>query len=324
MSIILRESSGVTINGVLLPQSADSGFLENIGLKDDKLGVGNTSVNITTINPINTSTTLSQTWHSDREKQGYDVGNLKIPAYVVNAHYEYNKREAGIFSQNVNGLSLHNLLSSFCIQAINQRLRQAVFHGLSINEGLLANSTEFTFGADGTNTTLTTMNPQFVLKKLLHMVGMAMSETLNRGDKIVITSSLRVINYLNLTIVPLADFLKAGGTQSIANTIADVVKSAFGIECKIVIDSTFEGAQGDTLSVIIPSVKPSATEEYSMNYAGKQSNINANTFIDVGAGAIHELNPELNGYTSGNFSMVLTSGVALRGEAVYTTKLQYE
>ena len=33
MSILLREASSVTIPGVLLPQTADSGFLENIGLK---------------------------------------------------------------------------------------------------------------------------------------------------------------------------------------------------------------------------------------------------------------------------------------------------
>lgn len=324
MSILLREASSVTIPGVLLPQSADSGFLENIGLKDSKLSFGNTSVNITTINPINTATTLSQTWNSDREKQGYDVGNMKIPAYVINAHYEYNKREAGIFSNNVPGLSLHNLLSSFCVQAINQRLRQAVFHGLGINEGLLAHATEITFGADGQNTTLTSMNPTFVLKKLLHIINTAMSATLNRGEKIVITSSLRVINYLNLTIVPLADYLKSGGTQSITNTIQDVIKNAFGIECAVVIDSTFESAQKDTISVVIPSIKSGNEGEYSMNYAGAKDNISANTFIDVGQGAVNELNPEVNGYVSGNFNMIATSGVALRNEAIYTTQIQYE
>ena len=59
MSILLREASSVTIPGVLLPQTADSGFLENIGLKDNKLEFGNTSVNITTINPIDNSSHLS-------------------------------------------------------------------------------------------------------------------------------------------------------------------------------------------------------------------------------------------------------------------------
>lgn len=325
MSILLREASSVTIPGVLLPQTADSGFLSNIGLKDNKLDFGNTSINITTINPINTSTTISQTWHSDREKQGYDVGNIKIPAYVINAHYEYDKREAGIFSKNVNGLSLQNLLSSFCVQAINQRLRQAVFHGLSINEGLLSHATDITFGADENNKTkLTEMNPTFVLKKLMNVINQAMSATLNRGNKIVITSSLRVINYLNLTIVPLADYLKGGGTQSISNTISDVIKNAFNIDCEIVIDSTFESATKDIISFVIPCIKDNFNDEYSMNYAGKQDNINANTFIDVGGGAINELNPEINGYISGNFTMCLTSGVALRNEAVYTTSLQYE
>lgn len=325
MSILLREASSVTIPGVLLPQTADSGFLENIGLKDNKLEFGNTSVNITTINPINTPTTISQTWHSDREKQGYNVGNIKIPAYVVNAHYEYDKKEAGIFSKNVEGLSLQNLLSSLCVQAINQRLRQGVFHGLGLNEGILAHATTITFGQDeNQKTKLTEMNPTFVLKKLMNMINQAMSATLNRGDKIVITSSLRVINYLNLTIVPLADFLKGGGTQSITSTISDVVRNAFGIECKVVIDSTFESSTADTISVVIPSIKASDESEFSMNYAGKQNNINANTFLDVGNGAINELNPEMNGYVSGNFTMALTSGVSLRSEAVYTTSIQYE
>lgn len=45
------------------------------------------SINITTINALNTTSSVSQTWHTDREKQGYNVGNIKIPAYIVNAHY---------------------------------------------------------------------------------------------------------------------------------------------------------------------------------------------------------------------------------------------
>lgn len=324
MSILLREASSVTVPGVLLPQVADSGFLENIGLKDDKLGVGNTSVNITTINPINTATTISQTWHSDREKQGYDVGSIKIPAYVINAHYEYNEREAGIFSKNVVGMSLQNLLSSFCIQATNQRIRQAVFHGLSFNEGLLASATEITFGADGANTTLTSMSPAFVLKKLLQILNDAMSATLNRGSKVVITSSNRVINYLNTSIVPITDYAKGGGTETIALTIKDVISKAYNIECVVVIDSTFENANGDVLSIIIPSLKSHDMDAYSVNYAGKQDNIQANTFIDLGGLTTHQVNPSTNGYVSGNYNTILTSGCVLRGEAVYTTTLQFQ
>lgn len=325
MSLLLREASSVTLPGVLLPQVADSGFLENIGEKGNQLEIGNTSINITTINALNTTSSVSQTWHTDREKQGYNVGNIKIPAYIVNAHYEYDKREAGIFSKNVNGLSLQNLLSSLCIQAINQRLRQGVFHGLSINEGLLSQATTFTFGADSNQKTkLTEMQPAFLLKKLMNMINDAMNATLNRANKIIITSSLRVINYLNLTIVPLADFLKSGGTQSVTSTIKDVIQSAYNIECKVVIDSTFETKSGDFLSVVIPSLKATEADDFSVNYAGRSDNIKANTYLDVGQGAINELNPELNGYVSGNFTMALTSGVALRPEAVYITTLDYE
>lgn len=325
MSIILREASSVQVPGVLLPQVADSGFLENIGLKDNKLDFGSTSVNITAVNAINTATTITQTWHSDREKQGYSVGNIKIPSYITNAHYEYDKREAGIFSKNVNGLSLQNFLSSLCVQAINQRLRQGVFHGLGLNEGILANATHVTFGADeNSKTKLTEMDPTFVLKKMLNIINQVMSATLNRGNKLVITSSIRTINYLNLTIVPLVDYLKGGGTQSIANTISDIVKNAFNIDCVIVIDSTFESTTGDTISFVVPTIKPSDDSQYPMNYAGDQDNIKDNTFIDLGSGAVNQVNPEMNGYNSGNFTMVLTSGVALRSEGVYTTTIVYE
>lgn len=326
MAILQREASSLIVNGVLLPQVAESRFLENIGKHNRQLALGNTSATIVAVSPINTATTLSQTWSSDREKQGYDVGQIKIPAYTINAHFEYNKKEAEIFSKNVPSMSLQELLSSFCVQAINQRLRQAVFHGLSANEGILNNATEFTFGSDSNSQDkLTLMDPVFVMKKLLDMINEAMSETLNRGNKIVITSSLRTINYINLTIVPLMNYQeKGGGSGTITSTIQDVVKRAFNIDCVVIVDSTFESDSGDTLSVVIPSIDKDTNNEFALNYAGNKDSIPENTFIDTGSGAVASLNPEINGYISGNYDMVLTPGAVLRKEAVLTTTIQYQ
>lgn len=324
MGINLREASTLVVNGVLLPQVAESGFLENIGRKNTQLSEGNTSVTIVSVAPINTATTISQTWSSDREKQGYEVGQIKIPAYNINAHFEYNTRESAIFAKNVPSLSLQDLMNSFCIQAINQRLRQAVFHGLSANEGILSGATEFTFGSDpNSKDKLTEMTPEFVMKRLLDMINELMSNTLNRGDKLVITSSLRVINYINLTIVPLMQYAKGGSSASITTSIQDIVKNAFGIDCVVVIDTTFENSSGDILSMVIPTLK-NESNEYSLNYVGAKDSINENTFIDIGQGAVGKINPEINNYVSGNYDMVLTPGVTLRSESVLTTTLTYQ
>ncbi len=325
MSILQREVSSVVVNGVLLPQTANSDFLKNIGKHNNQVAIGNTSAVILAINPINTTTTISQTWHSNRENQGYSVGQIKIPVYLVNAHFEYSKYESNLFSNNVPNLALQDLLSSFCVQAINQRMRQAVYHGLSTNEGLLYNTTEYTFGADSDNkTALTAMNPNFVLTKLFAMINQLLSNVLNRGDSLVITSSLRVINYLNTTIVPLADYQKSGGgTSTIGLTIKDVIKQAFNINTEIIIDTTFENESGDKLMMCVPSLKKD-NSEYNLNYAGDIDSMPENTFLDTGSGAIPSMNPELNGRFSGNYDCVMTAGAVLRPEAVLTTTLTYQ
>lgn len=328
MSLLNREASSLTQVGVLLPQVADSKFLENIGLHERQLDLGHTSVNITAINPINTATTISQTWHSNRENQGYDVGQIKIPVYSINAHYEYNAHEAAVFEKNVAGLSLASLMSSLCIQGINQRLRQAVYHGLSLNEGLLANASVFTFGSDkNSKDKLVEMDTGFVLHKLMNMINEIMGATLNRGSKLVITSSVRVINYLNTTIVPLINYQQKGaGTGSIGSTLKDVIKSAYDIECEIIADATFESDKddsGDVIAMVIPTLKNDTEGSYDVNYAGGLNSIAHNTYINMMDSVRASTNQELNGFLSGNYDLRTTPGAVLRKECVLTTTIKY-
>lgn len=336
MSILLRESSGFVVPGVITDVVGSTDFDKAFGGITGFSEIGRTSLYYNRIQGIATMTKVTQTWSSERNNQSFTLSQIKLPRYILTSYYMGDDIKEAVFNNNVKGVSFRNLLDDCCIQGISQKIRFGALYGFQAGQGLLAYGGTFTFGNDvGGNSTLVTYDSTFVRNKLIAMIRQLLSDVKNNTDSIVIFSSRRVINHIDSEVVSLLESQKPGaGIDSIGGSIKRIVKESFNIDCEFILDDTLENANQsgdkDILAVIAKGFKQEVRGEKdvagNINIVAEGNNtIKYNTTMDIGYGGrtMEKRNPDMNQQFSGYHCAVVTPGVSLRNEAVIKTEIKY-
>lgn len=333
MSILTIERSGVIAPGVVAPQIGNTEYESAFG-KITNFIQGKTSLNYTFLTNLSSVAKVTQTWTSERHAQSFNIANIKLPRYIIEANYFYNKIAQEVFEGNVQGVSYKDMQDNLCIQAIAQKVRIGALYGFASGEGILANTSSFTFGNDPqSNSTAQTYDPAWFRNKILHMVRTLLGEVRGMTDRVVLLTSRRMAYLIGSTVVPLTDSQKAGaGIDTIGGSLSRIVEEGLKIKCEVILDDTLENANAGGDKDLFVAIAPGFSQDAQVNSATGQINavgLNAgsiayNTTMDKGIGrTTEEINPSQNRTMSGLHYIYITPGYTLRSEAVLKAEIQY-
>ncbi len=289
---------------------------------------------ITTINHINSETSVGQQWAQELTKQSYSLGQIGLPFYRLNAYVEYDENERAKFEELSNGVSLPTFLENLAKQGLNQRKHQGILFGFDATkeQGILSNATIVTLPADSnkkqTLTGYNTFELQQFLSKLIRDV---MDSTYGMVEPVVFASSTRVINYIKSAIIPVGNYLEAGGIGTVGEVFDRSVTEWLGAgKIQFVTDSLLQGiadnGKTDKIVIVATGLKgqdEAVTEDTNENLVGQYNSISYNTMYDAGEGLKRMQRPDDFGIYSTLYTYKMTPGYTLRKEAVITCDMPY-
>lgn len=325
-NIFSRIQPSVTLPSVLIPHTQDVDFHKYVGAKTNLGDVAAQSLYITTINNVNSETSVGQQWGQDKTRQGYTMGQISAPYYIIRAYIEYARDERAIFESVSNGMSLPTFLENVAKQGINQRRGQGILFGFdsTLNQGILANATEVTMPADSNgNASVSTYNITELQVFLSKLVADMQSNTLNTAKPLVFTSSFRVINYLKSAIYGLKLDTGNVAIDSVANVFDKVASQWLGAKIEFVANDLLKGDTQDTIALIARGVSPDETDPTISQNLAAQGGITYNTMYDAALDLIREERPADFGLYSSELTYKMTSGVTLRNESVIKIKVAF-
>lgn len=335
MAQMLRVAPHVAVPGLLTPQVQTVDFEKYVAGKTNLGSDAMDYLYITTINNINSETFVGQQWGTDLAKQTYTMGQIQAPYYRIEAYYEYDIAEQARFEALSNGVALPNFLESLAKQGINQRKHQAILYGFdsskALQQGITANEMVETLPADtSSNTTLTTYNIPELQRFLSGLARQVMDGSFNMTKPVVISSSVRVINYLKTAIVPLTNYLQGGSVDTVGGVYDKTVSEWLGVgPVQWVADNLLMNADTtgtmDVIRLIAPGLDPQeyVSEDINQNLVGEFNSIRYNTFYDSAEGLKRYEAPQSLGKYAAKFVYKMTPGVSLRKEAVISTAIKY-
>lgn len=332
MAIMTRINPSVAVPGLLVPNVQQVPFERYIGKKTNFGSLGKEQAYITTIANINSETQVGQQWGSQMAKQTYNMGQLSVPYYRVEAYVEYNVDEQAKFEELSGGIALPDFLENLAKQGINQRRHQAILYGFDgatgLGQGLLSNAVESNLPNDSAGVqTLTGYDVAELQAFLASVLRSAMDASYGMAKPCVIASSSRVINYLTTAIVPLTESQKDGaGVDSVAGLFSRVAKWVGVGDVEFIQDNTLEGATGqsDKIVFIAPGLDQQAvSDEENINLVGQYNSINYNTWYDSAEGLMRFDAPPSMGTFGAKYTLKMTPGVTLRSEAVRVVSAKY-
>lgn len=328
-----RIAPSVVLPGLLVPQLQTTNFEKYIGQKTNYGGMAEEMLYITTINHINSETSVGQQWAQELTKQSYSLGQIGLPFYRLNAYVEYDENERAKFEALSNGVALPNFLENLAKQGINQRKHQGILFGFdkTKEQGILSNATIVTLPADGnqkqTLTEYNTFELQQFLSKLIRDV---MDATYGMVEPVVFASSTRVINYIKSAIIPVGNYLEAGGIGTVGEVFDRSITEWLGAgKIQFVADSLLQGITNDNTDKIVivatglKSQDEAVTEDTNENLVGQNNSITYNTMYDAGEGLKRLQRPDDFGIYSTLYTYKMTPGYTLRKEAVITVDIPY-
>ncbi len=332
--ITSRIAPSVVLPGLLVPQLQTTNFEKYIGQKTNYGGMAEEMLYITTINHINSETSVGQQWAQELTKQSYSLGQIGLPFYRLNAYVEYDENERAKFEELSNGVSLPVFLENLAKQGLNQRKHQGILFGFDTTkeQGILSNATIATLPADSnakqTLTEYNTFELQQFLSKLIRDV---MDSTYGMVEPVVFASSTRVINYIKSAIIPVGNYLEAGGIGTVGEVFDRSVTEWLGAgKIQFVTDSLLQGiandGKTDKVVIIATGLKgqdETVTEDTNENLVGQHNSITYNTMYDAGEGLKRMQRPDDFGIYSTLYTYKMTPGYTLRKEAVITCDIPY-
>lgn len=332
--ITSRIAPSVVLPGLLVPQLQTTNFEKYIGQKTNYGGMAEEMLYITTINHINSETSVGQQWAQELTKQSYSLGQIGLPFYRLNAYVEYDENERAKFEELSNGVSLPTFLENLAKQGLNQRKHQGILFGFDATkeQGILSNATIVTLPADSnkkqTLTEYNTFELQQFLSKLIRDV---MDSTYGMVEPVVFASSTRVINYIKSAIIPVGNYLEAGGIGTVGEVFDRSVTEWLGAgKIQFVTDSLLQGIAGngktDKIVIVATGLKgqdEAVTEDTNENLVGQHNSISYNTMYDAGEGLKRMQRPDDFGIYSTLYTYKMTPGYTLRKEAVITCDIPY-
>lgn len=328
--LLTRVNPSVVLPGILVPQIQNVDFEKYIGSKTNYGGLSEEMLYITTVNHINSESSIGQQWAQELTRQSYSLGQIGLPFYRLNAYSEYDENERAKFEALSNGVSLPAFLENLAKQGINQRKHQGILFGFdeTKSQGILANATIQTLPADSAgHTTLREYNIPELQSVLTDIVRTVMDNTYGTVKPVVLASSVRVMNYIRSAIVPLLDYqVKGGGVTSVASVFEEIVGNWLGCgSVTLIADDLLKGETEDKLVFLAPGMDniSGLPEDVNQNLAGEFNNITYNTMYDAGEGLRRMDRPDDFGIYSTLFTYKMTPGATLRSEAVCVMNIPY-
>lgn len=306
MAILNRESTSFVSKRFIAPIVAPSDYKELIGATDE-IGLADTSAVIPGITGIATQSSIGNTWALNVQEQGYGVGQVVVPTYVIQARWKYNLLEEANLEKNVPGLGMQMLQDKMLDLALGMRIRQLVLHGNAANEGLLSN----TKTANVSGNQSWKQDPGTILQEILHHVDTVMAGVYSRGKSIKICMPTALKTYLNTALIGTSNYLNSGSTHSVGGALQIVLEQAFKKEVSILEDNTLIEGSNYKMLIVVPTLESDRKEGvYDTNF---DLGDDINTYLAI-SGLQKGINPAKDGFNSGWAAITCSSGVTLRSE----------
>lgn len=307
MAILNRESTSFVSKRFIAPIVAPSDYKELIGATDE-IGLADTSAVIPGITGIATQSSIGNTWALNVQEQGYGIGQVVVPTYVIQARWKYNILEEANLERNVPGLGMQHLQDKMLDLALGMRIRQLVLHGNAANEGLVNNT--LTANVSGTNSWK--QDPGQILQEILHHVDSVMAGVYSRGKSIKICMPTALKTYLNTALIGTSAYLNSGSTHSVGGALQIVLEQAFKKEVSILEDNTLIDSTGKyQMLIVVPTLEAErGSELYDTSF---ELGDDINTYLAI-SGLQKGINPAKDGFMSGWASITCSAGVNLRRE----------
>lgn len=307
MAILNRESTSFVSKRFIAPIVAPSDYKELIGATDE-IGLADTSAVIPGITGIATQSSIGNTWALNVQEQGYGIGQVVVPTYVIQARWKYNILEEANLERNVPGLGMQHLQDKMLDLALGMRIRQLVLHGNAANEGLVNN----TLTANVSGTQSWKQDPGTILQEILHHVDSVMAGVYSRGKSIKICMPTALKTYLNTALIGTSAYLNSGSTHSVGGALQIVLEQAFKKEVSILEDNTLIDSTGKyQMLIVVPTLEAErGSELYDTSF---ELGDDINTYLAI-SGLQKGINPAKDGFMSGWASITCSAGVNLRKE----------
>lgn len=307
MAILNRESTSFVSKRFIAPIVAPSDYKELIGATDE-IGLDNTSAVIPGITGIATQSSIGNTWALNVQEQGYGIGQVVVPTYVIQARWKYNILEEANLERNVPGLGMQHLQDKMLDLALGMRIRQLVLHGNAANEGLVNNT--LTANISGTNSWK--QDPGQILQEILHHVDSVMAGVYSRGKSIKLCMPTALKTYLNTALIGTSNYLNSGSTHSVGGALQIVLEQAFKKEVSILEDNTLIDSTGKyQMLIVVPTLEAErGSELYDTSF---ELGDDINTYLAI-SGLQKGINPAKDGFMSGWAAITCSAGVNLRKE----------
>lgn len=306
MAILNRESTSFVSKRFIAPIVAPSDYKELIGATDE-IGLADTSAVIPGITGIATQSSIGNTWALNVQEQGYGIGQVVVPTYVIQARWKYNILEEANLERNVPGLGMQHLQDKMLDLALGMRIRQLVLHGNAANEGLVNNT--LTANVSGGSWK---QDPGQILQEILHHVDSVMAGVYSRGKSIKICMPTALKTYLNTALIGTSSYLNSGSTHSVGGALQIVLEQAFKKEVSILEDNTLIDSTGKyQMLIVVPTLEAErGSELYDTSF---ELGDDINTYLAI-SGLQKGINPAKDGFMSGWASITCSAGVNLRRE----------
>ena len=312
MAILNRESTSFVSKRFIAPIVAPSDYKELIGATDE-IGLADTSAVIPGITGIATQTSIGNTWALNVQDQGYGIGQVVVPTYVIQARWKYNILEEANLERNVPGLGMQHLQDKMLDLALGMRIRQLVLHGNAKNEGLVINTiTANISGGTGAAAGSWKQDPGKILQEILHHVDSVMASVYSRGKSIKICMPTALKTYLNTALIGTSSYLNSGSTHSVGGALQIVLEQAFKKDVSILEDNTLINSDNKyQMLIVVPTLEAErGSELYDTSF---ELGDDINTYLAI-SGLQKGINPAKDGFMSGWASITCSSGINLRKE----------
>lgn len=312
MAILNRESTSFVSKRFIAPIVAPSDYKELIGATDE-IGLADTSAVIPGITGIATQTSIGNTWALNVQDQGYGIGQVVVPTYVIQARWKYNILEEANLERNVPGLGMQHLQDKMLDLALGMRIRQLVLHGNAKNEGLVSNTiTANISGGTGAAAGSWKQDPGEILQEILHHVDSVMASVYSRGKSIKICMPTALKTYLNTALIGTSSYLNSGSTHSVGGALQIVLEQAFKKDVSILEDNTLITSDNKyQMLIVVPTLEAErGSELYDTSF---ELGDDINTYLAI-SGLQKGINPAKDGFMSGWASITCSSGINLRKE----------
>lgn len=285
--------------------------------------------------PVENSTqVLAAVGRQWKMAQPVKFGNtqLAIPVYTITTRAEHKVEDEGQYSVLMPGQSLLETERSYMEASAYQRVHYGAWFGFSStdNQGLYTMSAKSNLPADsGGNITIISYIPTELFAFIVQTAQSMMNVTFNEAKPVILSSSVRIINYLNATIMPLTQSQKdGGGIDSIAGTYERVLGKWLNAgKIELIADELLKGTGtggADIISFTAPGLDPQKDVDLFPQNIDLSNDMVANTLLTQVLPLITKPNPEQDFTIVHNGRMKVTPGALLRYEANKIIEAKYE